>query len=252
METLSINGDKKEWFENWFDSKYYPMLYQNRDMDEAASFVNKLLAHLNPPNNSQVLDIACGEGRFAKQLQIHGHQVVGIDLSEKRIEKAQEMENENLRFFIHDMRLPFYRNYFDYAFNFFTSFGYFSKERDTYAAAREMSQSLKNEGILVIDYFNTLHAINNLVSEETIERSGIVFYIKRYLNKGKIIKEIAFENEQGEAMRFKEEVAAFVEKDFLQFFEKQGLVLTEKFGDYQLNEFDKYESPRLIMIFKKS
>ena len=39
------------------------------------------------------------------------------------------------------MRLPFWINYFDFAFNFFTSFGYFRTEREHYNAVRTIAQS---------------------------------------------------------------------------------------------------------------
>jgi hypothetical protein len=34
-----------DWFENWFDSPYYKILYQNRDEVEAQEFVEQLLAY---------------------------------------------------------------------------------------------------------------------------------------------------------------------------------------------------------------
>ena len=34
------------WFVNWFDSKYYHILYKNRDKKEAKSFIDKLVNHL--------------------------------------------------------------------------------------------------------------------------------------------------------------------------------------------------------------
>ncbi len=57
------------------------------------------------------------------QLASLGYDTTGIDLSEESIEEALKMENDKLHFYQHDMRLPFWINYFDYAFNFFTSFG---------------------------------------------------------------------------------------------------------------------------------
>ena len=109
--------EQADWFENWFGSPYYKILYQNRDELEAQAFVEKLLDYLQPLPGSYMLDIACGEGRFAIQLAEHGYDVTGIDLSHNSIEKAKAHEDEHMRFFVHDMRFPFYINYFDYAFN---------------------------------------------------------------------------------------------------------------------------------------
>jgi 2-polyprenyl-3-methyl-5-hydroxy-6-metoxy-1,4-benzoquinol methylase len=74
-----------DWFENWFGSPYYKILYQNRDEFEAQEFVEKLLTYLNPAKGCKMLDIACGEGRFARQLAEHGYDVTGIDISKESI-----------------------------------------------------------------------------------------------------------------------------------------------------------------------
>ncbi len=242
---------RKEWFENWFDSKFYPILYDERDVEEASLFVKHLVDYLQIPDASKIVDIACGEGRFSDQLASYGHQLVGLDLSETRIDKAKEMENERLHFYVHDMRFPFYINYFDFAFNFFTSFGYFDTARDNHMAAHAFASSLKKGGTLVIDYFNENVVENGLVPEDTIQKGGYTFHIKRYINDGKIIKEINVTDENGVDHHYQERVSAFVLKDFETLFAKEGLKLKEHFGNYNLQPFNENTSPRLIMIFEK-
>jgi SAM-dependent methyltransferase len=246
-----MSKKQKEWFENWFDSRFYPMLYDNRNVEEASLFVANLVQYLKPAAGSKIVDIACGEGRFAMQLEHLGHEVTGIDLSEQRIEKAKELEGKHLHFYVHDMRFPFYINYFDFAFNFFTSFGYFDTARDNHMAAHAFAAALKKGGTLVVDYFNEQYVENQLVPAETIVKGGIVFDIKRYIEKDKIVKEITLTDEEGVEHYYQERVSAFELKDFIALFQAEGMELQEYFGDYQLNPFDESSSPRLIMIFKK-
>ena len=40
------NNTKKEWFETWFNSKYYHILYQHRNDHEAAEFIDALVRHV--------------------------------------------------------------------------------------------------------------------------------------------------------------------------------------------------------------
>ena len=87
------------WYKNWFGSPYYRLLYQNRDEQEAQAFVEKLIALLQPAAGSRMLDIACGEGRHARQLAGHGYDVVGIDISGECIQEAKAWEAPNLTFF---------------------------------------------------------------------------------------------------------------------------------------------------------
>jgi len=240
-----------DWYENWFGSPFYKILYQNRDEFEAQEFVEHLLEYLQPQPGSTMLDIACGEGRFARQLAEHGYNVTGIDISNASIETAKAFEMDNLQFFVQDMRFPFYINYFDYAFNFFTSFGYFTHDRDHALAARSFAAALKRNGILVIDYLNFEHVMENLVPEETIQRGSYLFTIKRKLERKHIIKEISFVDANKKQRQYKESVAAFTLADFNKIFRPADMALVGTFGDYQLNPYHPVDSPRLIMIFKK-
>lgn len=246
---------KKEWFENWFDSAYYPILYNNRNWEEAGLFIDRLFEKLSLPENQKIVDIACGEGRFAAQMAQKGHDVIGIDLSPERIAVAQQWLEKDLKlkFQIHDMRMPYYNAYFDYAFNFFTSFGYFNSQRDTFAAARSMYKCLKPSGILLIDFFNAHQVIETLVPTEVIQKGDIIFNIEKEYDKGEIIKTIEVKDPKLEQSKFYEErVSAFFLKDFEEIFVEQlGMELIATYGDYDLNPYSEKDSSRLVMKFKK-
>ena len=227
------------------------ILYQHRDELEAQTFIDNLLDYLQPLPGSRMADIACGEGRYSIQLAEHGYDVTGIDLSFPSIEKAKKEEANNLHFYVHDMRYPFYINYYDYAFNFFTSFGYFNNQRDHQMAAKSFAAGLKKQGILVIDYLNKDQVLKNLVPEETVARGAYEFQITRRLEDNHIIKDIKFVDEDGKFHHFAERVAAFGLSEFIAIFRNAGLSLVGTFGNYKLGSFDPLTSPRLIMVFKK-
>jgi 2-polyprenyl-3-methyl-5-hydroxy-6-metoxy-1,4-benzoquinol methylase len=151
------------WYKEWFNSPYYHKLYFERGEKEAAAFIDNLLNYLHPPPGSQMLDAACGRGRHARILASKGFSVTGIDLAPDSIAYAKQYENDHLQFYQHDMRLPFHINYYHYAFNFFTSFGYFYTEREHYNAIRTISNALKPNGIFMLDYLNTHYAEDHLV-----------------------------------------------------------------------------------------
>ncbi|MBS1774108.1 MAG: class I SAM-dependent methyltransferase [Bacteroidetes bacterium] len=243
--------EKADWYESWFSSPYYKILYQNRDELEAQAFVEKLLVYLNPPQNCKMLDIACGEGRFAIQLAEHGYDITGIDLSHQSIEKAKASEDEHLHFYVHDMRLPFYINYFDYAFNFFTSFGYFAHDRDHLLAAKSFAASLKKHGYLIIDYLNKDFITQTMTCEDTINRGSYSFHIKRSIENNHFVKKIHFVDADSKPRSYTETVAAFALSDFIRMFKAAGLALIATFGDYNLSSYHPTDSPRMVMIFKK-
>src|SRR5438045_3260575 len=106
-----------EWFRLWFSSPYYDILYHKRDKEEAARLIEKLASYLQIPQHSFVLDAACGKGRHSIALAAKGFDVIGVDLCASAIMEAKNYETENLHFYLHDIRLPFYINYFDYELN---------------------------------------------------------------------------------------------------------------------------------------
>lgn len=256
--------EKREWFASWFDSPYYHILYQNHNEQSAKDFIDNLFKKLTPqyPNSSglqpmssyKILDLACGKGRHSRYMASKGYVVTGIDLSENSIQFARQFESDNLSFFQHDMRKPFRVNYFDYIFNIFTSFGYFDNEADNLTALKRVAEGMKPNGTFILDYFNTNWVQHTMVPKYTQTAAGIVFHIKKHIENGHIYKTIEFEAESSNSdnivltkYKFQEKVRLFTLNDFEQLFEKAGLKIIEKFGDYQLNPFDEQASNRLII-----
>jgi 2-polyprenyl-3-methyl-5-hydroxy-6-metoxy-1,4-benzoquinol methylase len=141
----------KEWFESWFDTKYYHILYKDRNFTEAEEFISNLIDFLQPNTEAKFVDIACGKGRHSLFINKLGFDVTGYDLSEKSIIEASKSLKKGLKFYTHDMRQIFRTNYFDFALNLFTSFGYFKSSRDELNAMKAAAGNLKKNGVLVID-----------------------------------------------------------------------------------------------------
>ncbi len=241
-----------KWYHEWFGSPYYHKLYWERDEEEAEVFIARLAEHLRIPPGSRILDLGCGKGRHSRVLATMGHQVTGIDLSPENIEFAKRFENENLEFYVHDLRLPFRTNYFDFAFNFFTSFGYFGTRREHEDAIRTISNGLKPGGILVMDYLNTHYTEHHLVPKEEIRQNGTLFSIRRWDDDSHFYKKISITDpELPESLTFTEQVAKFNLGDFTDMFSFQGLQVTEVFGNYGFGPYDITRTPRLILIARK-
>lgn len=241
---------QRKWFQYWFNSPYYHILYSQRNDAEAEFLIDNLSAYLKPAADSRILDIACGRGRHSIYLNKKGYDVTGVDLSEQSIKFAQQFEQKNLHFFVHDMRKLSFINYFDIALNLFTSFGYFETEKEHVSALTSFRKSLKHDGTLVIDYFNTQKIIKNLTQRETKTMDGIEFHLHKFVADGKIIKHINFEH-RNKAFAFEERVQAFQKEDFERMLLKSGLEIKETFGNYALEPFDETKSDRLILICKK-
>lgn len=238
------------WFETWFDSPYYHLLYRDRDKDEAEHFLDLLLERVHLPSESRVLDLACGKGRHSLHLNQKGFLVTGVDLSAENINYCKAYENERLQFFQHDMRRILKVNYFDAIFNLFTSFGYFERDYENEKVVQAATSGLTKGGYFILDFLNIHVALNRLKSFEEKIIDDCVFEISKKIENGKIIKDIIVKK-NAEKIAFREEVRILYPEDFYRFFAHSGLALLETYGSYRLDTFHANSSQRLIFVTRK-
>lgn len=249
---MSETDEKQhEWFTNWFNSPYYRLLYKERNEQEARLFIDNLLSYLQPQPKATVLDLACGSGRYARYLAERDLYVTGLDIAPSNIHTAREFESERLSFFTHDMRNPYAVNYFNYVFNFFTSFGYFETEEEHLVTLKHISRSLRPAGIFMIDFLNAQNIIENLVAHEEKTVEDVHFELSRELDaQGYIAKTICVQH-LNKQLHYRERVRAFTYSDFEQLFDQAGLRIRASFGNYALDPFEVTSSSRLILIAEK-
>ena len=233
---------------DWFDSDYYHILYKHRDYNEARNFIDNIIKYLNIKKGSKILDLACGIGRHSIYLEKIGFKVVGTDKSLNNINKAKANQNQSLSFLQMEM-IEDTNNRYDGIFNLFTSFGYVNHDYNL-KTIKNIERQLKDDGIIVVDFMNTLFVKNNLVIEETKVIDDLIFEIKRRSDGKHIYKEIKFNDKKD--YLFREKVMDLSINDFENYFKRYNLKIVKTFGDYNLNEFDIQNSKRLIMIIKKS
>jgi len=239
-----------DWFASWFDTSFYHILYKNRDHKEARLFMANIASFLKLKKHDHVLDLACGKGRHSLFLNSLGFDVVGADLSKNSIDYANEFSNETLRFVQRDMRDPLNLKY-DAIFNLFTSFGYFEDDAEDIRVLNNIKNGLKDENsVAVVDFLNVEKAIKNLVAKETIIRNDITFNIERNFEDGFIIKQIEVVTAD-KTYNYFERIKFLDLPKISTYLEKVGLKLKHIFGDYDLQEFDKENSSRLILILSK-
>lgn len=242
-----MTKEHPKWFQSWFDTSYYHLLYKHRNYKEAEFFIKNIVTYLNLEKDDSILDLACGKGRHSIFLNSLGYNVTGLDLSKNSIEHAKTHESNSLGFEVHDMRDPF-KSKFEVVLNLFTSFGYFEDDEDNFKVIQTIKSSLKQNGIGVIDFMNSPVVIQNLVAQNTYEADAVKFELKRNYKNGFITKDIQVKD-AGKSFHFEEKVRAFTFKDFETMFSNAGLHLLDCFGSYKLDPFNIKTSKRLILIF---
>lgn len=143
-----------EWFDDTeFWKMFYPYMFTERRFADSVEQVEKLLA-LTAFEGHTVLDLCCGPGRHSVLLAQHGFAVTGVDRTEFLLEKARARAieaNVTIEWVQDDMRRFVRPETFDLAINLFTSFGYFDDKDEDLQVLRNLHQSLRPGGTLVID-----------------------------------------------------------------------------------------------------
>lgn len=234
-----------EWFEQWFGEEYHS-LYPHRDEADARRAV-ALIQRVAPWRvNERVLDLACGAGRHAAELERAGARVVGLDLSSAMLLRARTRVNASL--VRADMRmLPFRAGSFGLVINLFTSFGYFRSDQEHGTVMEQVAEVLSSGGRFVIDYLNADQVRRTLRrdSEEIQDGQASARVHRRFSEEGLyVVKEIEL---RAENRSFQERVRLFTPGELEALITGAGMRVTARFGDYEGGPLTQ-DSPRTILV----
>jgi SAM-dependent methyltransferase len=197
-----------------------------------------------------VLDLACGAGRHAAELEQAGARVVGLDLSPAMLHRARSRTQAHL--VRGDMRrLPFRPGSFEVAVNLFTSFGYFRDDGEHGLVVRQVAEALAPGGRFMLDYLNAEQVRRALRrdTEEIAELPTAVLIRRRFSEEGRyVVKEIEMRDE---GRSFQERVRLFTAAELTTLLEVNGFRVVDRFGDYDGQPFNA-QSPRAILLGERT
>jgi len=143
-----------EWFEDEeFWRGLYPYMFPAERFAAAGEQVSQLLA-LTAFSGRAVLDLCCGPGRHSVEFARLGFEVTGVDRSLFLLDRARERASEagvTVEWVMEDMRRFKRPAAFDLACSLFTSFGYFEDLDHDLRVLRNVHESLRERGVLVMD-----------------------------------------------------------------------------------------------------
>lgn len=240
-----------EWFEQWFGEEYHA-LYPHRDDEDARRAVALIRGVVPWREGDRILDLACGPGRHAAELERGGGRLVGFDLSRVMLRRARE--RTGARLVRGDMRaLPFRDGSFALAVNLFTSFGYFVDDDEHRRVVQQVAAALTPGGHFVLDYLNAEQVRHSLELGERWKRSGNgerrgggeVRVTRRIGADGRfVIKEIELRDE---GRRFEERVRLYDAAELAALLTDAGLRVDAQFGNYDGGPPGP-AAPRVILV----
>lgn len=238
------------WYQDWFSSPYYHQLYAEQDL-AASKLIPKLLAYLKPGPESRLLDAACRKGRSSIQLADVGFDVNGIDGSMDTIRYAQQFQRDHLSFAMHDLRLPFWVNYFDFAFHL-TPFGYYATRREHDDAMHTLAAGLKTGGYLVMNNRNAHYEEDHLVPHEIKTMEDTSFEINRWQDDQYFFKRILISGPNlKQPLEYTEQWMKLSFGDINDMLSFQKMQVTKVFGDTDLQPYHVRQSPGMVVIARK-
>ena len=160
-----------EWYKTFFNELYGEFLSNQFSEEETLIQVDAVMRVLRLVKGERVLDVPCGLGRLSIPLALMGMRVTGMDATDSYIRSAEREAAEkgvSVRFICRDMRRVGIDGAFDAAFNWFTSFGYFSDEENL-LSLRSIFYALAPGGRFAVELMNKtwLLAHWNAKSEQT-------------------------------------------------------------------------------------
>lgn len=244
------------WFEEWFDSPLYELLYAYRNEEEAKKLADLIERAVPIGAYQNIVDVGCGRGRHSITLAERGYNVTGFDLSPEAIEKASRIASErglkNVKFLVQDMRQPLARP-FDAALNLFTTFGYFLENEENERVIRSVNRMLKNNGFFLIDYLNSNRVEKELVPDESGSHQGIEYTIERYIENECVYKKIRFSGSKFKTPKeYTERVKLYGKEWFEGAMNRSGMSIRKVWGSYSGDKFDEESSTRLIILAEKT
>jgi SAM-dependent methyltransferase len=139
-------------------AELYDLFYGAKAYAAEVGFVHGLLQRFSTPAPRRVLDIACGTGSHAVELERLGYDVVGSDLSEDMLacarEKARERRSE-VRFEQHDMRtLDVTSGPFDAVLCLFDAIGHVQTTAAVKQTFGAVHRHLRDDGLFVLEFWH--------------------------------------------------------------------------------------------------
>ncbi|ERI09639.1 class I SAM-dependent methyltransferase [Aneurinibacillus aneurinilyticus] len=248
---------------DWTD--YYDIVSNGLDRDV------EFYTSLGLEADGTVLDLGCGTGRISIPMALKGIEVVGVDASEKMLEKARAKAdmaqvNDKITFIHDDMRTFELGRTFQLAMIPYRSFLHLLSVKEQMAALRQVSKHLAEGGLLALNVFvptiQHLYEQNEKSSTRGIymipgsEDRLVVWDYTRYdhfRQIAEIIRQYERTDQDGVVVQrvvSPLHIRYIFPSELHHLLRLAGFGIVERYGDFSKKAFDS-ESTELIVIAKK-
>ncbi len=233
------------WCRQFFTPRYAENFLE-RVAESEVDFLLQLLA-LGP--GSRVFDQCCGTGRVSRALAQRGMQMVGVDLCQDYIARAQEVSGPQGReFFCADARTFVAQPCCDGGFNYHSSFGYFESDQDNLEVLKAAASSLRPEAPFLLDAANMARVIAHFQPAwETSPAPGLQVVRHSQIDwaQGQVHQRWVYRDSTGREEETHSSLRLYLPHQLAQMLDAAGFYPEQLYGDYLGSPFQS-DSPRAL------
>jgi len=139
-------------------AELYDLFYADKPYPQEAAFVAQCLQTYSDGSTHRLLELACGTGSHALELEQLGYQIVATDYSEDMLHRARQkatQKSSQVKFQLQNMtRLEVAGLPFDAAYCLFDSIGYVATNDALTQVFRSVHKHLRAEGLFVFEFWH--------------------------------------------------------------------------------------------------
>lgn len=146
-------------------AELYDIFYSDKDYREESGFIHRCLQQYSVEPPKKILELACGTGSHALELEKLGYDIIATDYSEDMLKCAQKKakEKESLVFFRNqDMRhLEVPEGPFDAIICLFDSIGYVKTNDALNHVFRGVFNHLRENGLFIFEFWHAVPMVKS-------------------------------------------------------------------------------------------
>jgi SAM-dependent methyltransferase len=146
-------------------ARYYDTIYAEKPYAREAAFVSDLIRKHSQGNAKTLLELACGTGRHAFELEKLGYKITATDYSRDLLAVATEnakKQRSKVEFMLQDMReLDLPEKNFDAAYCLFDSIGYVQSNQNILQVLGAVRAHLRTGGVFVFEFWHAAAMLRN-------------------------------------------------------------------------------------------
>lgn len=253
---FGMENAERQWFESEaFWKNFSPVMFDEVRWAEAPGIAEAIFSLAQLEAGSSVLDAGCGLGRISVELAALGAKVTGIDLMQCELEAARDYAGAagvSLELVQADLRTFSAPKQYDCAINIFTSFGYCATLAEDALILKNIVESVKAGGCIIIEGTSREIAVQYFTEGEWFERAGLTVLTSFEVvgaweglrSKWTLI------DKQGKRTTHEFVQRLYAAVDLKKILLELGCVSVEIYGDFNLSPYD-HKAQTMVLVARK-